>query len=65
MASVSEPKVYWRYEEEPPRGVPLNLLTKGKVHVIGLFTGKLGEDYIAWAKRIERDKETERRLGYI
>jgi hypothetical protein len=54
----------WEYVQEPPRGTKLSLLTKGGVQVVGEFTGKLGENYIGWAKLIKRDKEIERKLGY-
>jgi hypothetical protein len=43
----------------------LSLLTKGGKQVVGLWSGKFGEQYIAWAGLIKRDKDKERTLGII
>lgn len=54
-------EVYWRYTEPAPRGVKLNLLTKGKIAVVGDWHD--GHGYIAWSPLIRRDKQLEEELG--
>jgi hypothetical protein len=65
MDVFSEVAPYWRYDEPPPMDKVLSLLTKGGKQVVGLWSGKFGEQYIAWAGLIKRDKDKERTLGII
>ena len=54
--------LYWRYDN-PPRGVKLNLLTKGGVSVTGNWTDD--GRYIGWQYLFKRNAELESELGRL
>jgi hypothetical protein len=53
----------WRYpaNDEPAPSGDVLLLTVGRITVVGTWTND--GRFIAWAPKIQRDKELERRLG--
>lgn len=57
---------HWRYPaagDVAPQGVGLQLLTKGRVQVAGMWRDDGG--YIAWAPKIKRDKALEEQIGLL
>lgn len=55
---------HWRYPAAgalAPRGIEVQLLTKGGIQVRGVWED--GGAFIAWAPMIKRDKELERKYG--
>lgn len=65
MKYLAEDNPRWRYEEPAPKDTKLALLTIGGHQVTGIWSGKFGEHYIAWSGLLKRDKEVEKRLGYL
>lgn len=57
-------EVEWRYEPVPGRGKCL-LLNPGGCLIPGPPTGEWGKEYIAWAHMPKRNKEIERKLGFL
>lgn len=54
----------WRYEPVPTRA-PCLLLNLGGCLMKGPPIGKWGEEYIAWAHMPKRNKDIERKLGFL
>jgi hypothetical protein len=59
---LAGPPSGWEYLLPAPRGVKITLLTIGNMQVTGVWQAGM---YKAWCLLIERDKELERKLGYI
>lgn len=61
---ATAPESRWHYPaagEPAPDGAVVQLLTKGRIQVQGVWTDD--GRYIAWAQNLQRDKELEERLG--
>lgn len=61
---VSAPVAEWRYEKPKHNGKML-LLTIGGVLVTGVWRGDLGENYLAWAPLLKRDRAKEAEISQI
>lgn len=65
---VTAAESYWRYpatglpKHQPPSG-EVWLLTEGRIGVPGKWSNEGG--FIAWAPKIQRDKDLEKRLGLL
>jgi hypothetical protein len=53
----------WEYLKPAPSGTKVSLLTIGGVQVVGIWEGKPGEFYLAWAPLLKRNKRLEQDLG--
>lgn len=51
----------WIYERPRQRG-KMHLLTIGCISVTGVWSGELGQYYLAWAPLLKRDKAKEREI---
>jgi hypothetical protein len=65
-AYAANGEAIWHYFKDPkarpcPRGIKVQLLTRGFTTVTGEYTNEV--DYHAWAPVIKRDKALEERLG--
>lgn len=63
--TAPQPEIYWRYEVPQNTDAKVFLLTRGFVAVVGNWRGAYGEQFIAWAPMLKRNKDTERRLGLL
>lgn len=59
---LTAPIASWRYELPADRSSKMLLLTVGGVLVTGVWTGELGENYLAYSPLPKRDKAIEDRL---
>lgn len=71
MRHFAEAAPRWRYldTEQPPLNVKLKLLTWDNQEVVGVWKGAplahKDAQYKAWSGLLKRDKDLERRLGYL
>jgi hypothetical protein len=54
--------VAWNYEKPSHGGAKSLLLTIGGIAIVGIWSGEVGDSYLAWAPLPKRDKEQERRI---
>lgn len=59
---VTAPTSEWVYEKPQHGGAKCLLLTVGGIAVTGVWSGELGQHYLAWAALPKRDKAREREV---
>lgn len=54
--------VAWNYAKPEHGGAKSLLLTIGGIAIVGIWSGEVGESYLAWAPLPKRDKNLERQI---